>query len=194
MGFLWNALIVLFCGFIFLRILGKKTVAEMTGLEIITLLAMASVMGHAVSEDGLWKTLLTLATFVVLLLTVQYLALKFNLMERLFMGRATLVIKDGKIITKNLKKLRITVDQLEARMREKGIASFSDVKTGTIEINGLLGYELMRQAQPVTIGELEKILAQLNLMRPKERSQPSMNLFDEVISEEHRPPIQPDLD
>ncbi|MFD0870338.1 Protein of uncharacterised function (DUF421) [Chlamydia abortus] len=194
MAFIWNALVILLCGFILLRFMGKKTVAEMTGLEIITLLAMASVTGHAVAEDGLWKTIVTLVIFVALLIAVQYLAMKFNLIEQLFIGRSTLVIKDGKILTQNLKKLRITVDQLEARLRENGISSFSDVKTGTIEINGMLGYELMRQAKPVTIGELEQILASLNLMRPKERSEPKLNLFDEVAMNEHRPPVQPELE
>lgn len=53
LNFIWEALIVLFVGFCLLRIAGKKTAGEMTGLEIITLLAMASMIGHAVSGDGL---------------------------------------------------------------------------------------------------------------------------------------------
>lgn len=47
--------------------------------------------------------------------------------------------QDGKIITNNLKKLRMSVDQLEARLREDGIASITDVKTASIEITGQLG-------------------------------------------------------
>ncbi|WP_241734640.1 hypothetical protein [Paenibacillus alvei] len=50
--FTWEALIVLSVGYALLRILGKKTVGEMTSVEIITLLAMASMIGHAVS--ALW--------------------------------------------------------------------------------------------------------------------------------------------
>ncbi|MFD3273692.1 hypothetical protein ACE3MS_26690 [Paenibacillus dendritiformis] len=41
-----------------------------------------------------------------------------------------------------------------------GIVSVSDVKYATIEISGHMGYELMRHAKPVTIGEMEKMLAQ----------------------------------
>ncbi len=59
LSFIWEALAVLFVGFCLLRILGKKTAAEMTGLEIITLLAMASMIGHAISGHGLWKTIVT---------------------------------------------------------------------------------------------------------------------------------------
>ncbi|MEI0738975.1 YetF domain-containing protein [Paenibacillus sp. JTLBN-2024] len=38
------------------------------------------------------------------------------------MGKATLVIQDGKIIPQNLKKLRLSADQLEAKLRVKGIS------------------------------------------------------------------------
>jgi uncharacterized membrane protein YcaP (DUF421 family) len=55
----------------------------------------------------------------------------------------------------------MSVDQLEARLRENGISSITDVKTASIEITGQLGYELMKHAKPVTIGDLEKTLDQL---------------------------------
>lgn len=192
MYFILDALLVLFVGFILLRIAGKKTVSEMTGLEIITLLAMASMIGHAVAEDGLWKTIATLSTLVALLIVVQFLSLKFNIVERLFVGKATVVIQDGQIRPETLKKLRMTVDQLEARMREKGIASFSDVKTGTIEIDGTLGYELMRHAKPLTIGELEKMIPHLIVQQTPPPKQEE-NLFDEVLYNNHRKEIPPQL-
>ncbi|GAC42131.1 DUF421 domain-containing protein [Paenibacillus popilliae] len=188
-----EALIVLFTGFILLRILGKKTVGEMTGLEIITLLAMASMIGHAVKGDGLMKTIITLCVYVSLLLVIQYLALRFNWVEKWFMGRATLIIKDGQIIRENLKKLRLTVDQLEAKLRATGIASISDIKWATLEISGHMGYELMRHAKPVTIGEMEKMLAQLE-GKPGKQKQQKENLFTEVVEQGHRELIRPELD
>jgi uncharacterized membrane protein YcaP (DUF421 family) len=44
LNFIWEAITVLFVGFCLLRITGKKTVGEMTGLEIINLLAMGVVV------------------------------------------------------------------------------------------------------------------------------------------------------
>ncbi len=190
MHFLLEALLILFVGFVLLRISGKKTVSEMTGLEIITLLAMASMIGHAVSGDGLWKTILTICTFVALLIAVQFLAVKFDIVEKLFMGKATIVIQDGRILTQNLKKLRMSVDQLEAKLREKGIASFADVKTGTIEMDGQLGYELIRQAKPLTIGDFEKLMPYLLMQAQQKQTE---NLFDEVIHKGHQKHIPTEL-
>lgn len=111
MGFIWQAFAILAVGYILIRIAGKKAASEMTGLELITLLAMASMIGHAVSEQMWWKTALVLCILVFLLVTVQFLSIKFDTMERLFMGKATVVIKNGKIQPENLKKLRMSVDQ-----------------------------------------------------------------------------------
>ncbi|WP_338472379.1 DUF421 domain-containing protein [Niallia sp. XMNu-256] len=158
MNYIWEAITILFIGFCLLRIAGKKTVSEMSGLEIITILAIASTTGHAISETGLIKTILTLCSLVSLLLIIQFLTTQSKKVERLFIGKPTPVIQEGKVITHNLKKLRITIDQLEAKLREKGISSTSDVKNASIEITGQLGYELMRHAKPVTVGELEKTL------------------------------------
>ena len=160
MSYIWESLVILFAGFCLLRIAGKKTVAEMSGLEVITILAISSTISHAISEKGLIKTIVVLSTFVALLILIQFLSIKFRFIKQIFIGNATPVIQNGKIISNNLRKLRLSVDQLEARLRENGITSINDVKNASIEITGQLGYELMQQAKPVTIGDLEKILDQ----------------------------------
>ena len=161
MNYIWESVAILFTGFCLLRIAGKKAVAQMSGLEIITILAIASTTGHAISETGLIKTIISLCSLVALLMLIQFLAIKSHIIKKLFIGKATPVIQDGKIITNNLKKLRMSTDQLEARLRENGISSITDVKTASIEITGQLGYELMKHAKPVTLGDLEKTLDQL---------------------------------
>lgn len=79
---------------------------------------------------------------------MQRLAIKFDWVEKLVMGRSTVVIGNGAILEANLKKLRLTVDQLEAKLRTKGITSLTEVKTATIEMSGHIGFELMRHAKP----------------------------------------------
>src|SRR3954454_13020966 len=106
MNYIWESLIILFTGFCLLRIAGKKTIGEMSGLEVITTLAIASTTGHAISETGLIKTILALCTLVTLLIFIQILTTKFKSVERLFIGKPISVIQEGKVITNNLKKLR----------------------------------------------------------------------------------------
>ncbi|MEH7237173.1 DUF421 domain-containing protein [Bacillus sp. JJ1562] len=174
MSYIWESVAILFIGFCLFRIAGKKTVSQMTGIETITILAIASTTGHAISEHNLIKTIFALCSLVALLLLIQFLTIKFSGMERLFIGKPTQVIQNGIIRADNLKKLRMTVEQLEARLRENGISSITDVETASIEITGELGYELMKTAKPVTLGELEQMLNQLQL-----------NMLEQLTINEH---------
>lgn len=182
MSFIWEALIIILVGYILLRLLGKKTIAQMSGLEVFTLLSIASITGHAVSEQDLWKTVLVLCIFVTAQIAMQLLTLKFNFIERILIGKAILVIQEGKPIIKNLKKLRMSVDQLEARLREKGIASFNVVQSATIEMNGELGYDLMPDEKPVTVKELQFILKKWGA--PSIGTDSSSPLFEEIIKKD----------
>jgi uncharacterized membrane protein YcaP (DUF421 family) len=92
-----------------------------------------------------------------------------------------------------MKSLRLTVDDLEKRLRMEGIPRIEDVKTGTIEDNGELGYELMSYAKPVTMGELERLL-KANLPHFTIPSQPLLaNLFTEVEHDSHNKDIPTQL-
>ncbi|WP_369689341.1 YetF domain-containing protein [Bacillus sp. AFS037270] len=105
------------------------------------------------------------------------------------MGKSKIVIENGKLNVKNLKKLRLTVDGLEMRMRNMGPTKLSDIKIGTIEPNGQLGYELKEDAKPLTIGEFKKLINQIsqqNLTTANKDS--SQDIFEEIhqnIPQEH---------
>ncbi|NHM33905.1 DUF421 domain-containing protein [Bacillus sp. C11] len=79
----------------------------------------------------------------------------------MFKGVSLPVISNGELIIDNLKKLRMSVDDLEKRLRIAGISKMEDVKTGTIEVNGQYGYELMPHAKPVTLADLKTFNWQL---------------------------------
>nr|WP_255570548.1 YetF domain-containing protein [Cohnella sp. CFH 77786] len=146
---------------------------------MVTVLAIGTIIGHAVTENELWKTLVCISLFILILLAFQFLALKFRWVERVIIGRPTLIIRDGQIIRRNLTKLRMTTEQLELRFREIGISNLSDIRTATIEINGQIGYELTESAQPLTRGQAEQILALLKLQLPPSTGNTDA-LFEEI--------------
>ncbi|WP_435163007.1 DUF421 domain-containing protein [Paenibacillus glycanilyticus] len=143
---------------ILLRLAGRKSISEMTMPQFGVLLSVGSIIGSEVSGKGVRETMTAAAVFIAVLVAVQWLTMKSNAVERLLKGVAVPVIENGELITKNLKKLRITVDDLEKRLRMLGISAIRDVKTATIEVNGELGYELFPHAKPVTLGDLETLL------------------------------------
>lgn len=179
--FLWEPIILLFASTLLLRLAGKKSMAQMTSLELVIILAVGTTMGHAIKEHNFWQIIIILTFFIIYLIFVQYLQLKFHFMERYLTGDATVVILNGQIAFDNLKKLRMTQEQLEARLRQKGIAYISDVKTATFECDGGLGYELMEHAQPVTRKEfLERQCEESNGNLRNNQEMKQDNIFNKV--------------
>ncbi|KAA9018026.1 DUF421 domain-containing protein [Niallia endozanthoxylica] len=181
-NFIIESLILLISAVILIRIAGKKSVAKMTSLETVIILAIGTTMGHAIKENSLWQVIIILCIFVLFLIFIQKLQLKHKLFERYLIGKATLVITEGKIIEDNLIKLRMTKEQLEMRLREKGISYITDIKNGTIESNGDFGFELADHAKPITKMMLLEILNK-SQHENKNQSNHTESLFDQVLKD-----------
>jgi len=180
MSFMWESVILVTAGAVLLRISGRKSISQMTVTQTVIMISIGSIIIQPIIERSVWKTIVAAAIFIVFLIVVEYLELKSNFLETLLMGKSKVVIQDGLIVTENMKKLRFTVDQLEMRLRQQGIANIADVKTATLEPNGQLGYDLMPDKKPLTVGEFKQMMGALILTQ--EQNMKQNNIFTEVIN------------
>ncbi|MBU8906794.1 DUF421 domain-containing protein [Desertibacillus haloalkaliphilus] len=184
MAFIWEAILMVFCGFLLLRVSGRKSIAQMTITTTIVMISIGAIIVQPIIEDSVIKTIITIAIFIGILVLIEYLQMKFNTLEKLFTGKAISVIENGQVNTKNLKKIRLTIDKLEMQIRQNGISSIDDIKNATIEPNGQLGYELMPDARPLTVGEFKKLMGSLQPPSPDN----TRSLFHEVQTKQHPTP------
>ncbi|MCM3570973.1 DUF421 domain-containing protein [Neobacillus mesonae] len=154
----WKSLLLFFIGLVFLRLSGRKSISQMTIAQTIVMISIGTIIVQPIVGKSVVSTTIGAAVFIGLTVILEFLQLRFNPLEKLITGKSMVVIENGTIDVQQLTKLRLSVDQLEMRLRNKGISKIEDVKTATLEPNGQLGYELMEDAKPVTIGELKKVL------------------------------------
>lgn len=148
---------ILLCIFLVItELAGRKTIAQMTMLQMIVTIGIGEALLMPVidKEFSIFKTIVIVAVMISFLIINEWLEVRFNWYERIFTPKAKPIIKDGQIITENLKKLRLTVDQVEMYLRSNGIESISHIKTATLEANGLIGYQLMAEEQPFTVKDM----------------------------------------
>lgn len=193
MDFVWKAIIMVLAGFLILRLAGRKSIAQMTVTTTIVMISIGSIIVQPIIEDSVMKTIITIIIFVITLVLIEYLQVKFNSIEKFFTGKSIPVIEQGQLNKINLKKLRITVDKLEMQLRQQGISNISDVKNATIEPNGRIGYELMPEAKPLTVGEFKKITG-MTFVEPSSLTNKSGSLFYEVTKKQHIKPHDKELD
>lgn len=184
---IWKTIVIFFAGKLILRLGGRKSISQMTITQTIVMVGIGSLLIQPIAEKGIWGTLLIAFLFTMLMVLSEYLEIKFDLLESLFSGKAVVVIENGEIILKNLKKLRLTVDRLETRLRQNGVSSIKDVKTATIEVSGQIGYELKDDKKPLTKEDFITIIAEISqhnqLMAGYQKTQKSNSdsIFQEVI-------------
>jgi uncharacterized membrane protein YcaP (DUF421 family) len=176
---IWKCAFLVIAGIILLRISGRKSISQTTVATTVIMISVGEMIAHGIIENTIWRSVVVMGLFILTLMILEWVEVKSEIIQKWLSGEAITVIKDGNIDVSQLKKLRMTYKQLEMRLREKGISHVSDVQTATIEINGELGYELKRQAQPFTNGEMEKLLSEWKLVPKYSYKTDSPNLFVE---------------
>lgn len=174
-----ESIILVLTGVIILRISGRKSISQMTIAQTVVMISIGSIIIQPIIEESIKRTIIAAAVFAASMIFMEYLQIRSNTLEKLLTGKAKVVIQDGEIVVMNLKKLRFTADQLEMRLRQQGIANIKDVKTATLEPNGQLGYELIPDAKPVTVGDLKQMLAPY-IQQSIQLQENYPNIFDEV--------------
>ena len=96
------------------------------------------------------------------------------------------VIENGALLVANMKKLRLTVDKLEERLRQVGITSIEDVQYATMESNGQLGYTLKPEKQPATKEDIQNLIALIQTGQTLNVNNKSKNnIFVETITKKN---------
>lgn len=181
MEFAWHALVLVFAGVLLLRIAGRKSISQMSLPQTVVMISVGSIIVKPIVESSVWETIIAVGIFVVSLIFMEYLQIKSTFAEKIFTGEAKIVIENGKIDEKTLHKLRFSADQLEMRLRANGISRIEHVKYATLEPNGQVGYELMDDQKPLTIGEFKKLMG---MVKPESignsQNETAINLFEQL--------------
>ncbi|WP_077623862.1 DUF421 domain-containing protein [Sediminibacillus massiliensis] len=197
LAFVIKSIILVLAGILLLRISGRKSISQMTLAQTVIMISIGSIIIQPIIETSVTRTIIVAAIFIMTLVVIEWLQVRVNAVETFITGKSKVMIQNGQLMESQLKKHRLTVDQLEMFLRQQGITKISDVKTATLEPNGQLGYELKDDAKPLTIGEFKKLIhpSMLNpdsLSNLQPPSQPKVNQLFEEVSHNHpnQPPDQ----
>ncbi|MDL9996124.1 DUF421 domain-containing protein [Bacillus stercoris] len=180
MKFTWESLVLIVAGVILLRISGRKSIAQMTSTQTVVMISIGTIIVQPIIEYSLFKTLIAAAIFTITLIVMEWIQMKSNIIEKMLTGKAKIVIENGQLHIENLKKMRLTADQLEMQLRLHGVTAIQDVKIATLEANGQLGIELTDDAKPLTVRDLKKLIHPDFLNKDGQAQSGNQNIFDEV--------------
>ncbi|TMU83578.1 DUF421 domain-containing protein [Bacillus sp. BHET2] len=143
-------------GFIFLliiaKLMGQRSISQLRFLDFVMALLIGNIMAHPLSDEGLGMkgSMLTMGTLVLLYLIGVYLSLHSTFIRKILDPSPILLINNGEIFYKNLKKARIPLDSLLSELRKQQIEEVQKVAIALWEPGGEISFFLKSQYQPVT--------------------------------------------
>ncbi|MGG4220970.1 DUF421 domain-containing protein [Paenibacillus jamilae] len=145
--------------FLITKILGKRQVSQLSLFEYITGITIGNLAATIPMErESTWYLgLIALSVWVLTTLGIEYLQIKSKKIRDISDGRTTILIKDGKILEDNLRKERLTLDELMEQLRSKNVFKVSDVEFALMETSGEVNVLLTKDKQPVTLKDLNML-------------------------------------
>jgi uncharacterized membrane protein YcaP (DUF421 family) len=125
--------------FVISKMLGKKQIAEFDFINYVTGISIGSIaaeMATALEEKPMYLYLISMSVFFVFDFIIGFLERKGNKLEKFLKGSPIIVVQNGKINFKGLKKSKLTVNDVLSLTREKEYFDINDIAYGIYETNG----------------------------------------------------------
>lgn len=134
------------------RLMGKQQLSQLTFFDYVVGITIGSISA-AMAVDQNIKILNGITGLVVwggFPILLSWISLKSIKFRKITDGKPTIMIENGKIQEKNLKKELMTFEELVQLLRDKDVFRLSDVELAVMEINGQLSVMKKSDFQPVT--------------------------------------------
>lgn len=148
--------ILYLCVVIALRLMGKRQLGELQPSELVVALMISDLAAIPVESDSIpiIRGIIPVFTLVLLEFIVSMLVLKSTFLRKIITGTPRQIIKNGKFDEKQLRKLRITLDDVTEQLRLAGYSSISQIDSAIIETNGQLSIIPKESERPVVCSDL----------------------------------------
>ncbi len=151
MNLLLKGVIVYIAVVIAMRLMGKRQIGELQPGELVITILLSEVAAMPLQGDDV--PVLSSLSLVFLLVVLEMLSSLLSIKNRgyrtLIQGNSVLIIKQGKIIKKNMKMIRYSTDDLIEALRLKDVFDISTVEYAYIETNGSVSVQLKKKYQPL---------------------------------------------
>jgi uncharacterized membrane protein YcaP (DUF421 family) len=142
MDIVGRAIVVFIFLIVLTRIIGRRELSSLQPFDLILLIILGDAVQQGLTQDdySLTGTFLAIGTIAVLQVAVSWVGYRFPRVRPVLEGTPIVVVQDGEVIERNLKRERLDVDEIREEARQQGIAHLSDVKWAVLETSGKISF------------------------------------------------------
>jgi len=137
-----RAIVVFFFVLVLTRVIGRRELSQLAPFDLILLIILGGALQQGLTQDDYSVTgaVLIVGNFAVLQVTMSWLGFRFARLRPILEGEPVIIVEDGKVIARNLKRERLTLEEVAESARLHEIASLDEVRWAVIERNGEISF------------------------------------------------------
>ncbi|ALC92510.1 hypothetical protein AM500_24140 [Bacillus sp. FJAT-18017] len=134
------------------RILGKKEMSQVTPYDFVYAIILGGIIEESIYDEkvSILHVLFGVAVWGIVIFAVEKLTEKYDKIRKPLKGSVSVLIKDGEIDHKEMKKNSLEMEQLRSLLRTQGVFSLKEVKYVFMETGGQISVMKYASADPVT--------------------------------------------
>ena len=153
--FSFTSLIVLF---LLAKLMGKKQISQLTMFDYIIGISIGSIAAETATDlENPIKGLLAMTIYAFSAFVISFFTQKFLPFRRIMFGKSTFIIKEGKVCSENLKKIKLDLSEFLMECRNAGYFDISDIAYAISEPNGKISFLPYSAKRPATPEDLKVI-------------------------------------
>lgn len=142
MDLVLRAIFLYFFVFAITRVIGRRELSQLAPFDIILLIVAGDAIQQGLTQDdySLTGAVLVVGTFAILQLLTSYASFKIVRLRPLLEGEPIVIIQDGKVLDRNLRRERLTKEEIEEEARQQQISSLDQVQWAVLENSGKISF------------------------------------------------------
>jgi len=147
-----RTIIVFIALFVSMRVMGKRQLGELEPSELVIAVLISNMAAIPLQDIGIpiMNGLIPVLTLLCMEFLISSVTMKNVKLRKLICGLPSIVIENGRIIQAEMRKNRLTVDELLEELRSNGYMDMSKIKYAILEASGKLSVILFAEEKPAT--------------------------------------------
>src|SRR5437868_989725 len=111
-----------------MRVLGRRELSSLSAVDLVLLIVLGDAIQQGLTQDDYSVTgaMIAVATIATIQVLTSYVSFRSKRARKVLEGQPIVIIRDGKLLEENIRRDRMTPDEIAEEMRMQQIASFSE--------------------------------------------------------------------
>jgi uncharacterized membrane protein YcaP (DUF421 family) len=140
MDLVFRATVVFFFIFLITRIAGRRELSSLEPFDVILLVVLGDLVQQGItqSDESVTGTLIVISTITLLSVAVSWVSFRSSKARAITEGEPIVLVQDGQVIDRNLRRERLTRGDLEQEARQQQVASLEGIRWAILEKGGTI--------------------------------------------------------